>query len=274
MSWRPSWWLNVLKTYWPLNQLTAKATHWPVVGPVVTKAIRPLFNSKNFNITYIPINAKIDPPVSTALTENIIADLIRSSSHRVVIKRCSCRDSKNCKEFPAEDSCLLLGEDTKKVSPDIANHLSVDEALEHMKKKIALGLIPMTGRVRMDDLYYGIPNRGRMLTICFCCPCCCTVLSSAKYFPKEFRSSIVRLNGLHVLVDQSKCIQCKTCIDACFMNAISIEGGKIIHDESKCIGCGRCSTICPQNATTVELDDSQAAIDEILGRISQRVVVN
>ena len=75
---------------------------------------------------------------------------------------------------------MLLGEDTQKVTKGIANTLTVDEAILHLHKKIKLGLIPMTGRVRMDDLYYGIPNRGKMLTICFCCPCCCTVLNSAR----------------------------------------------------------------------------------------------
>jgi len=274
MSWRPSWWLDVLKIYWPLNHIAAKATNWPLVGPLITKAVNPLFNPKSFNITYIPINAKIEAPVSTILTQEIIADLIRSSAHRVVIKRCSCRDSKKCQTFPAEDSCLLLGEDTKKISPEIANHISVEDALAHMNTKISLGLIPMTGRVRMDDLYYGVPNQGRMLTICFCCPCCCTVLASAKYFPEKIRSSIVPLKGLQVLVDESKCIQCRSCIDACFMNAISIEDSRIAHDASKCIGCGRCSMVCKQNATTLEIADNRAAVDELLGRISQRVVVN
>jgi Fe-S-cluster-containing hydrogenase component 2 len=169
---------------------------------------------------------------------------------------------------------MLLGEDTKKISPEIANHISVEEALEHLQTKISLGLIPLTGRVRMDDLYYGVPNRGKMLTVCFCCPCCCTVLESAKYFPERFRSSIIPLKGLQVKVEPSKCNQCLTCVSACFMDAISIEDGAIRHDGSKCIGCGRCSTVCPQAATTLEISDSQAAVDELLGRINERVSVN
>ncbi|MRR30383.1 4Fe-4S dicluster domain-containing protein [bacterium] len=273
MSWRPSWWLNALKLYWPLNHIAARATSLPLIGPVITKVVEPLFNNKNFNISYIPINAKIDAPVSTILTQEIIADLIRSSSHRVVIKRCSCRDSRNCQTYPAEDSCLLLGESTKKISPEIANHISVDQALEHMHAKINLGLIPLTGRVRMDDLFYGVPNQGRMLTICFCCPCCCTVLRSAKYFPQQFRASILPLKGLQVKVDGDKCIQCNTCMQACFMDAITLVDEKIIHDATKCIGCGRCSMVCPQNATMIEISDSRAAVDELLGRISQRVNV-
>lgn len=213
MAWRPSWWLKALKIYWPLNHLAAKTTTWPVVGPLITRIVSPLFNTKSFNISYIPINARIDPPMSTVLTQNIIEELVSASSHRVVIKKCSCRDSKNCQEYPADNSCLLLGEDTNKISPEIANHISTEEALEHIRHQIGLGLIPLIGRVRMDDLFYGVPNRGRMLTICFCCPCCCTILASAKYFPQEFKSSIIPLKGLNITVDLDKCVCCLKCVD-------------------------------------------------------------
>ncbi len=274
MSWRPAWWLKVLKWYWPLNHVMAKATHLPVIGPLITWIVRPFFKSKSFNISYIPVNARIEAPASAILTQNIIIELIRQSSHRMVIKRCSCRDSKGCQNYPIENSCLLLGEDTQKISSEIASHISIEEALEHMQQKLKLGLIPLTGRVRMDDLYYGVPNRGRMLTVCFCCPCCCTVLSSARYFPKEFRSALVPLQGLRVSVDESKCVLCKTCLDSCFMEAIQIENDRIVHDPTRCIGCGRCSTVCPQQATRVEIEDCQAAVDEIMGRIKQRVDVS
>ena len=273
MAWRPKWWLDLLKIYWPLNHWAAKATHWPVLGPLITWLADPFFKPKSFNISYIPVNAKIDPPLSTVLTQEIILDLIRKSAHRVVIKRCSCRDSKECKNFSTEDSCLLLGQDTEKISPNIANHLSVDEAIAHMQQKIGQGLIPLAGRVRMDDLYYGVPNHGRMLTICFCCPCCCTVLSSARFFPEKFRSSIVPLKGLHVVVDPQKCIRCEKCVESCFMHAISLRDGLIHHDESLCIGCGRCSVVCGQNAVTLTLEDGEAAVDDVLGRIRERVSV-
>jgi UDP-glucose 4-epimerase len=271
MAWRPSWWLYVLKIYWPLNHLVAKSTGIPYLGKVITYLTRPFFNRKSFNISYIPINANIEPASSTVLTSDIIAALIRRSVHRVIIKRCSCRDAKKCTEYPIEDSCMLLGYDTRVISPGIAKHVSVDEALRHMNDKISLGLIPMTGRVRMDDLYYGVPNRGRMLTVCFCCPCCCTVLNSARYFPDEFRGGLVKLKGLTLEVDNEKCRQCGTCIEACFMKAITLEDGKIIHNDAKCIGCGRCTVVCPQKAVRVLLENSNSSVDEIMGRITNIV---
>ena len=110
MSRRPKWWLDVLRFYWPLNTLSAKMTRWPMVGPLLSRVVIPLFTKDNFNISYIPINAHIEPVVSSALCGKILDELVRRSSHRVIIGRCSCRDSKKCSNFPIEDSCLLLGE--------------------------------------------------------------------------------------------------------------------------------------------------------------------
>jgi UDP-glucose 4-epimerase len=273
MTWRPSWWLDVLKTIWPLSHLSARATQLPLVGPLVTALGRPFFGKQHFNISYLPVHAKIEPAVNEVLSQAVIAELIRRSAHRVVIKRCTCRDSKGCQTYPIEDACLLLGEDTRAISPDIARSLTVDEALAHLESRIGLGLIPMTGRVRVDDLFYGVPNRGRMLTVCFCCPCCCTVLASAKYFPPEFRSSIEKLKGVHIRVDDAVCTRCTTCMDECPLDAISLRGGGIVHDENLCIGCGRCSTVCPTGATRLIVEDSDSAVSDLLDRIRQRVDV-
>ncbi|MGP8154118.1 MAG: DUF362 domain-containing protein [Smithella sp.] len=273
MSWRPKWWLEVLRIYWPLNHLAARATGIPVIGRIITVITSPLFSDKNFNITYIPVNANIEPAASEVLSRGIIEELIRKSAHRVIIKKCSCRDSKGCKNYPAEDSCLLLGYDTEFVSPCIARHVGVDEAVWHMNSMISKGLVPLTGRVRMDDFFYGVPNRGRMLTICFCCPCCCTILNSARFFPNKFRSGIVKLRGARIVIDANKCKTCGTCIDSCFMKAIFLENGIIKHDHEKCIGCGRCTVVCPEKASVVAMDNAGTAVDEILGRIKHRVNV-
>ena len=273
MSRRPAWWLDVLRIYWPLNHLIARATSLPLIGRILTILTMPLFGKKHFNISYIPVNIRIEPEGSTVLAERIIKELIYRSTHRVIINRCSCRDSKKCKTYPAEDSCLLLGEDTKVVDPKIARHVSIEEAIRHLRQKISAGLIPMTGRVRMDDLYYGVPNRKRMLTVCFCCPCCCTILNSAKYFPEEIRSSLVRMTNMAITVDSSICKNCGTCIEACFTKAISSVGGIIFRNDKICIGCRRCVTVCPEKAAVISIDNIDEAVDELMKRIAERVSV-
>lgn len=273
MSWRPSWWLDFLKVYWPLNRLGAKATRLPWIGKALTILLRPVFGQKHFNVSYLPIHAKIEPAASAVLTQGVIAELVRRSAYRVIIKRCSCRDSMGCQVYPSTDACLLVGYDTRQISSEIARPVSIQEAWRHVEAQLALGLTPMIGRVRMDDLFYGVPNRGRMLTICFCCPCCCTVLNSAKYFPDEFRASIVKLHGTRIDLDPGKCNVCGTCVTACFVGAISIQDGAIVHADELCLGCGHCVSVCPVKATRLTIENPQAAVDEILGRIGQRVNV-
>ncbi|MBN2386154.1 MAG: 4Fe-4S binding protein [Anaerolineales bacterium] len=271
MAWRPSWWLDLLKIIWPVAHLGARATRIPVAREVIASLARPLFNEQDFNITYLPINANLQPAASMVLSREILTELICRSAHRVIVRRCSCRDSLGCQTYPVEDACLLLGFDTVNIRPEIARPVSVAEALAHVEARTALGLTPMTGRVRVDDLLYGASNRKRMLTICFCCPCCCTVLNSVKYIPAEFKSSIVKLQGTRVQVDLEKCCHCGICAAACLVEAIVLQNGSIHHDHEKCIGCGRCSTACPQGATSLVIEDPQAAISEILGRMRERV---
>lgn len=268
---RPGWWLDVLRLYWPLNRLGVKMMRLPVFGRLVSFILLPLITKNNFHVSYLPINAHVEPPASSALPRQILENLIRRSAHRIIIRRCSCRDSRQCRTYPVEDSCLLLGEDTKVVDSRIARHVSVNEALDHAEAKIASGLIPLVGRVRMDDFYYGIPNRGRMLTVCFCCPCCCSVLGAVRYLPPEAKASIVRLQSVAVSVDPDKCRQCLLCVDACLPGAVSFTDGSIRHEDGKCIGCGRCATVCAHQATTLTLENIDAAIDEMLGRMNQRV---
>ncbi len=271
MSKRPSWWLTVLAKIWPITWNSAKATKWPVVGNLIARILLPTFSNKNLNISYIPINIEADGAVSTYLPKTIVEELIRRSAHRAIINRCTCRDAKQCENHPIDYGCTLLGEGTREIDPRIARHATVDEAIEHFRKTLDDGLIPMIGRVKIDNYIWGVRDRGKLLTICYCCRCCCTNLNSGKYWPGEAAKSIVRLRGLTIQVDHEKCVLCGDCVEECFMGAISIQDEKIVHDMDLCKGCGRCVSVCPQKATTADVEDPDRAIGEIMGRIRERV---
>lgn len=273
MTRRPAWWLDVLRRLWPLAHWGARATRVPLIGAPLSLLMLPLFGKRDFNITYIPVNAVLPAGESMALPRAVIEGVIRRSAHRVTINRCSCRDSKRCAAYPVEDACLLLGEDTAAIDSRIAKHLSVEEALAHLESRLSLGLVPLFGRVRIDDLFYGVPNRGRMLTVCFCCPCCCVVLNSARYLPPEVASSVVRMKGVTVGVDDARCRRCSACVDACFVKALTLSTDRVVRDEARCIGCGRCAAVCPEGAATIAIADPDAAIEELMVRIAMRVDV-
>jgi Pyruvate/2-oxoacid:ferredoxin oxidoreductase delta subunit len=270
---RPKWWLTFLAKVWPITRASAIATQLPIIGKVFTAMVIPMFSGKNFNVSYIPINEELKSPESLHLPLMILEELIRRSAHRVTIKRCHCRESNACKYYPIENACLHLGQGTMEHVPWIADALSIEEAIAHARRMVGLGLTPMIGRVRMDNILYGVPDRGKLLTICFCCHCCCTVMSSAKYFPDKAMDSIVRIKGTKITVDSEKCKDCRTfnCVDGCMVKAYTYENGRIVHNSLRCKGCGWCVSVCPHKAVAIEVADINAAVDEVLGRIGSFV---
>jgi UDP-glucose 4-epimerase len=267
MSRRPAWWLKFLAVVWPITWTSARMTKIPVLGKLLAVVTTPLFSGKNLNISYIPINKEVKGAESSFLPEKVVEVLIRQSSHRVIINRCTCRDACGCKNHPIEYGCTLLGEGTKEIDPRIARHVSVDEAIEHFHKTLEDGLIPQTGRVRIDNFIWGVKDRGKLLTLCHCCTCCCTILKSGRYWPEKAADSIVKLEGLTVDVIEDKCVQCGKCIDECFMDAIKLTCGRIVHDQEKCKGCGICASVCKEKAISVEIASVESAVNEIYGRI-------
>jgi energy-converting hydrogenase B subunit K len=47
-------------------------------------------------------------------------------------------------------------------------------------------------------------------------------------------------------------MNCKLCTKICPEDAIKEEEGRIVVDESKCIYCGACSNACPARAILFE----------------------
>jgi ferredoxin len=271
MSRRPGWWLHVLAKIWPITWISARATRWPVVGRLVAAAALPLFSKKNLNISYIPINEELKGAGSSYLPREIVRELIERSSHRVIIDRCTCRDARGCSEHPVELGCTLLGEGTREIDPRIARHVSVAEALEHLDRTLADGLIPMVGRVKLDNLIWGVSDRGRLLTICHCCRCCCTIFASGKYLPEEAGRSIVALEGVSFETDADLCTGCGDCVGECFMGALSIVDGVAVRDEALCKACGRCAAVCAVGAVRGVVTDREAAVASVMGRLSSIV---
>ena len=51
-----------------------------------------------------------------------------------------------------------------------------------------------------------------------------------------------------VLLDETKCAGCTTCLRHCPTEAIRITDGRAVINNSRCIDCGECIRVCPQKA--------------------------
>ncbi len=54
-----------------------------------------------------------------------------------------------------------------------------------------------------------------------------------------------------VQVDGEKCTGCGLCVDACPLEAISLQDDKAKVDEEKCTECGKCVEQCPNEAIRI-----------------------
>ena len=57
-----------------------------------------------------------------------------------------------------------------------------------------------------------------------------------------------------VLLDESKCTGCTTCIKHCPTEAIRVKNGRAVIQSSKCIDCGECIRRCENNAKRAVCD--------------------
>jgi ferredoxin len=53
-------------------------------------------------------------------------------------------------------------------------------------------------------------------------------------------------------IDMELCTGCGACVEACPVDAISVQDGKARIDADKCVRCGVCEGECPAEAISVE----------------------
>jgi Fe-S-cluster-containing dehydrogenase component len=93
-------------------------------------------------------------------------------------------------------------------------------------------------------------SNGFVVVVCRACddpPC-------AKVCPVD--ALIVRKDG-GVKLDESKCIGCKNCVDACIVNAVYWDDE--INKPMICIHCGYCVPYCPHGVLALEKKEAKNA---------------
>ncbi|MBN1289149.1 MAG: 4Fe-4S binding protein [Actinobacteria bacterium] len=218
--------------------------------------IVPWFRRDKTDLRSLPLNKDIDLPDGAPLPTDLLFRFIEEASHRTITEDgCMCRIACGCKEYPEDIGCLFLGDSAVEISEKINREVTVEEAKEHARRAIDAGLVPMIGKVRFDNLIYMIRDRSRLVTICFCCECCCVSRHLREMRIDDFEQVYPRLDGITVEVT-GDCTGCGNCADQCYMKAISISSGKAEIGEY-CRACGRCASVCPENAIKIEINDPE-----------------
>jgi len=155
---------------------------------------------------------------------------------------CVCRQGKDlldepCQQTDARRVCMTFkGAARKLIARGTAQAVSHEEALACAQ------------RAEEDGMVLQPENTQDPSFICFCCGCCCGVLSTAKQLPRpaEYLQSNYR-----AIVDPELCTECQTCQSRCPMDALDSSNGATRVEPHRCIGCGLCVTTCPSEALSL-----------------------
>ncbi|MFO8048358.1 MAG: NAD-dependent epimerase/dehydratase family protein [Desulfosudaceae bacterium] len=228
----------------------------------------PWMNPEKNSITYLPVNKSLGEASSQALPAQALHDFIDKASIHVIMDKCGCRLGHDCQNYTHDVGCLFMGQSALKIPHGVSRRVTPRQAHDHVERAINAGLVPMTGKVRVDNFIFLTPDRSQLLSVCFCCPCCC-MMTAFKHMPGDYLDGVMPiLEGVKVEV-QDNCVGCGTCLDACGFGAISIVNGRAVHDNH-CRGCGRCVTYCPHEAVQISIDNPRA-VEEIKQRIESYV---
>ncbi len=244
------------------NKKLAKMT-WAGTGNLARAMTRvslfrkynPWMRPEYSNMYWIPVNKSLSQAGDTILPQEIVARFIDKSSYRVVLDFCGCRKANQCSDYPIEIGCLMMGEDARGIKASFSRSVSKKEAHAHLQRAVDAGLAPFVGKARIDNAIFGVPDTGRMVSVCFCDECCC-LARWASDVPGIDRNQIMhRLEGLKIWVDRKVCTGCGICLEKCFLKLITMRGNTAHIPLSDCMGCGRCVVACPQKAICVSLDN-------------------
>lgn len=228
-----------------------------------------IVSDKVFRASFIPVREDIEVPPGVVAPREILRDYIARASHRTISYRCPCRSGEGCRNHPADLGCMLLGDAAKAVDPDVGYSVTVGEGLAYLDRAVERGLLPMIGHVRVDRYVFGAKPFNRLLTLCFCCECCCIMRSGMSRLFDAYPRSMARLEGVKVEVTE-ECVGCGECVPVCpIENVRLVDGAAEIGD--KCLGCGTCASACSRGCIRVTIEPGSGMHEELKRRVEAGV---
>lgn len=258
---RKKWQIDLALKFW-------RATHWAkrLGGKSPFKqAAGLLAGEKAFKGSFVPVDEFIEVPPSMAPPREIVADYITRASYRTIINECPCRVGEGCEKHPRDLGCMLLGEGSRDVDPAVGRSATVEEGLAHMDRALESGLLPLVGHIWVDKVVFGIEDYSKLLTLCFCCRCCCVVRCEMRGLVSAYPASLVPLEGVRVEVTD-ECVGCGECVTVCPIENVTIEGG-VARIGEMCLACGTCARTCSRGHIRVYIEPDVEVQAEMRRRI-------
>jgi Pyruvate/2-oxoacid:ferredoxin oxidoreductase delta subunit len=192
-------------------------------------------------IRTIPVNVKIDPEFHIGNYDSL-KEIVNKSAGPFSVMNCVCRQAKDkmgapCQQTEVREACLTIGNSAKyMIDRGVGRELKREDVMKMMT------------RAKKEGMVIQPENNQNPSFICFCCGCCCGVLTGAKKFekPAEFVHS-----NFYAEILAEKCDACEDCQDICQMEAIDRLNGHMEVNNDRCIGCGLCIPVCKNKAISL-----------------------
>lgn len=240
----------------------------PLLGPILQKKLIPEHTEANW---FIPVGEAVPAGLRSALPGVVIEYLLRHADGIFAMYACPCRTAFKCQKHKTDIGCLHIGPAARRIPAELGRQLSLEEGLLYLEIALADGLIPTILHIPTEAVIFGV-EKTRLLSICFCCECCCDVRLTLRDGPDRYWDEYNhRLPGVQVVVSQA-CTRCGACISACYGGERVITlGPDKAEIHARCIGCGRCVEACPEGAIALEFDPHTDVLAALLERIESRV---
>ena len=213
----------------PMHQALAKLWeeyHREALGNSFASSLTPITR-------VVPVERAIDTRVEILPFEVISKMLDRNATY--ALTACACRVSVAACDKP-RDVCLIFDATGRfLIERGFAKEITKMEALDVLRRADEAGLVHTTNN-----------SQDRLVLICSCCPCCCTILRGLTQLNNPNAFAVSRWCSQ---VDPDLCTGCGICEDErCPVSAIEVRDSVAVVDQERCIGCGLCVTKCDAEA--------------------------
>jgi ferredoxin len=192
----------------------------------------------------------LDRDISKRDLEQIIPyptarNLVLKGPPDVVVYECACRHTR---EHPCQPTqvCMIIGQSVGdfilKYHPNRSRRISQTEAIDLLRAEHERG--------HVHSAWFKDAIGGRFYALCNCCKCCCFGIEVMV----KHGTPMVASSGYVAQVEESHCLACATCKDACPFEAIEINGSAVVNWEA-CMGCGVCVGQCSNKALSLVRDE-------------------
>ena len=194
-----------------------------------------------------------------AVPYDFVTEMMRNTT-TIALAECYCRLSMDMAGEPCiheKETCFLFNEAGRNlIEIGVAREISLDDALAIVQRSEAAGLV------------HNINNaEGEVTFMCNCCSCCCPILGAMKKGLKN----VSQPSRFHAQVIHENCTDCLSCLDYCYVAALTYDNQALNFDIETCIGCGLCASHCPEHAIKMVFRDTPGKIYETAAQLDVKI---